>query len=121
MGTDIGASVAQDPRPGRYRGSEAAVRQVGWAVRLGRRVTAHLPSGHAIEGYVFGSDDYFWLVVGSELDTHVIHKSCSLSFGAESYADEPRHTDLERLVAPYRERVMRTQFGGVGDDSASTT
>jgi hypothetical protein len=94
-----------------YHGSQLSRRQVAFSVKLGKIVTAYLPSGKELRGYIFGSDDYHWQMVSPELDTHLIHKSCSLSFGTQSYAQEPRHEELEKLVAPYRRHVEETVFG----------
>lgn len=120
MVSDGSAPTRQARRSDPHRGSEASRREVGWSVKLGRLVTAHLPGGSTIAGYVYKSDDYHWMLVDQELNTHAIHKSCSLSFGPASYAQEPRHGELERLVAPYRDHVMRTQFHADPDSASST-
>lgn len=111
----------QDRRSVAHSGSAESRREVGFSVKLGRIVTAHLPSGREICGYVYGGDDYHWKIVGPDLDTHLVHKSASLSFGPQSYAGEPMRAELERLVGPYRDHLMRYQFGSTTKDPASDT
>lgn len=104
-------------------GSSESRREVGFAVKLGKLVTAHLPSGREIVGYVYGGDDYHWKIVSPDLCTHLVHKSASLSFGPASYDQEPHHEELERLVGPHREHLLAVEFGQKhrADSATATT
>ncbi len=105
------AESAQAHRPAR-RGASLSDKQVAYSVRDGCPVTAYLDGHGPVTGYIYGADDYHWVLVTSDLDRFLIHKSTHLMFGREdTYAGERRHDELEQLVGPYRAWVLTAHFG----------
>jgi hypothetical protein len=96
-------------------------KQLAKTVLDGRRVTFRFPSGEMVEGYLCGMDDYHWMVITSEGKKHLVHKgSASIIDLADinSYSGERKHSDLERVVGPFR-RFMEAEFFGRTGASAS--
>jgi hypothetical protein len=51
-------------------------RQMARAATDGRRITlAWLDAKHEVNGYLVGMDDFHWLILADDLQTHLIHKS----------------------------------------------
>lgn len=98
----------RDSRPSRYRGTEMTDKQFDGAVRHGQEVMALTPSGSTVRGYVFGVDGSHVSIVTPDLRRHLVPRSSSFEFGEPgAYEVEPRHTELERYVAPYRKFVAQ--------------
>lgn len=101
-----------------HAGSRMSDRQIGWAVRGGRRVTA-LVAGHEVAGYVCGSDSYHWALVRPDGQVCLVHKSSTVVIGHDGDLDaEPEgvRARVELVVAPFRQSVLRDQFGRVEEE-----
>lgn len=68
------------------------------AVRHGRLITAHLPSGDQVEGYLSGADDYHWVLFTRDNHTVLIHKSnpAVMISNVRTYHSEDE--DLARMI-----------------------
>ena len=62
-------------REDRRRGSAASDKAMFFAAKDGRLITAYMPGGDEIEGYLCGVDDYHWTLVTTDGDTVLIHKT----------------------------------------------
>lgn len=92
------------------RGSSLSDKQVAFAVRDGKAVTATLSTGEKITGHVFGSDDYHWSIVTVSGDIVLVHKS-SPSLKIHTDPSIEAATDVvQRLVSSFRAAVMRDHF-----------
>lgn len=110
-----GTSVSGARRQVTHAGSRMSDRQIGWAVREGRRVTA-LVAGHEVAGYVCGSDSYHWALVRPDGQVCLVHKSSTVVIGHDGDLDaEPEdvRSRVEPVVAAFRQSVLRDQFGRV--------
>lgn len=96
------------------RGSSTSDKQVAYAVRNGHEIEFHhgVDGIHVVRGYVFGMDDYHWAVVTESLHQWLVHKSAPLLHISPdpTLPDENKQAEIESLVAPFREWVMRTHF-----------
>jgi len=88
-------------------------------VKDGRKVYFKTVVGD-ISGYVAAMDDYHWMVVtpGDHLTTHLVHKSAPLiSLGRTStFQDEDAHEEMDKIIAPFRQWVLRTYFGHIANN-----
>lgn len=92
------------------RGSAQSDRQVAYAVRDGKAVTATLATGEKITGFVFGADDYHWSIVAKSGDVFLVHKSSpALKIHSESTI-ETATAAIQKMVAVFRSAVLRDHF-----------
>jgi hypothetical protein len=107
------APPSQVKKPSRP-GSSTSTKQIVQTVKDGRKVYFKTVVGD-ISGYVAGMDDYHWMVVtpAENLTTHLVHKSAPLiSLGrASTYQDEDTKEEMDKIIAPFRQWVLRTYFG----------
>lgn len=108
------------------RGSTTSDREIAFAVRTGQRVTFNPLVGEPVTGYVGGMDDFHWKVATIEDGNVVVvlvHKTAATVkvHPKPTYNDDEHRHDLEQIVAPFRDYVMRTFFqNGACVTSAST-
>lgn len=106
---------AKDPsalRPSR-RGSDFSDRQIYQAVKQGKAVQFVTVCGEKVTGWVFGMDDYHWGVVTPTGEVHCVHKSAPLMTVTDHLLERQAvgtREDIEPLVQPFYERVMREHF-----------
>lgn len=95
-------------------GSAMSSKQLARTVLDGKKVAFRFASGETVEGYLCGMDDFHWMVVTPEGSKHLVHKgSASIITLADiaSYASEPKRSDLEQVVGPFRRFVEGAYFG----------
>lgn len=96
------------PKPPGSMASTKAIRQ---AVKDGRLVTAMMPWGESISGYVCGADDFHWVLVLANGDTVLVHKSTpAVSISkTRTYQTEPEEarTMIEEATSSFRAFVLR--------------
>lgn len=109
MGEAVGSVKIKPVR----RGSSFSDKQVAEAVRNHRRVEIVLANSQIVSGYIYGGDDFHWGVVNPQGETFLVHKTApmmhllSITLGQEqSWVKE----ELEPIVTPYRDFIMRTVF-----------
>lgn len=93
----------------RRDGDAVSRKQLQKTVVDGRKVTMHTSIG-PIHGYVCGVDSYHWMVVTPEGEKHLVHKAAAslvTLHDERTYEDEPQHSILEQVVAPFRGFVVR--------------
>lgn len=99
-------------RTGRSRrGSDVSERQIAFAVRDGKAVTAMLPDGRGLRGYVIGIDDYHWVIIEPDTEqVHLVHKSSPvLSIAKDSTLDgEPKA--IKEACSSFRSKVTQEYF-----------
>lgn len=86
-----------------------STKQIARSVHDGRLVTFHIPGSENISGYVAGMDDFHWLVLTPDGKEHLVHKSGASVVTIASqptYAEEVLHADLERVIEPFRKRLV---------------
>lgn len=106
----MSGSVGTASKRSTKRGSEFSDKQIAYAVRDRRQVIAHMSGGVKIVGYIFGSDDYHWGIVGVSGDkTVLVHKS-SVCLEISSLNAQPTERARE-LTEPFRDYVMKNVFG----------
>lgn len=99
------------------RGSSLSDRQVAFAVRDGRMVTATLSSGEVVEGYIMGTDDYHWALVTADERVVLIHKSAPSLCINRTSSIEDQSVEVQNLATPFRRVVMETHFSVSPDQS----
>lgn len=91
----------------RLDGDVMSRKQLERTVRDGRLVTFVFPhpTVEPITGYVCGMDSFHWLVVDADGTKSMVHKGQVARIDLhdeKTYDDEPNHTLLETVVAPFR-------------------
>lgn len=115
----MSGSVGTTSKRSIKRGSEFSDKQVAYAVRDRRQVIAHMSGGVKITGYIFGSDDYHWGIVGvTAAETVLVHKS-SVCLVISSLDSEPPER-VRELTEPFRAYVMEKFFGKTQTPSATS-
>lgn len=87
---------------------------MAWAVREGRLVTATLPSGCEVSGYVCGWDQYHWDLIDTELRHCLVHKSNPLVriAATNTYDQDPQRDQMEdQGIRRFRRWVEEEFFG----------
>lgn len=101
-----------------------STKQLAHAAVAGRKVTFHFaaPTLEPITGYLCGMDDFHWMVVTPQGEQHLIHKSAARVdlHTTSSYDDESLREDLDRVVLPFRDFLVRTNVVRASSPSAST-
>lgn len=99
------------PSRGKARkGSAQSDRQVAFAVKDGKAVTASLFPGREIRGFVIGADDFHWSVVDEDGRVHLVHKSSpALSIDAEPSIDQA-NAQIRDMVEDFRAYIIREHF-----------
>lgn len=95
-------------------GSYFADKQIAHTVKDGKAIEVLLPDGNKVIGWVFGADNYHWGLVSLFGDVILVHKSAPMVTVTEhmlSKQDADHRRDIESLVAPFRDYVMREHFG----------
>lgn len=65
--------------------------------------------GDLVSGWICGFDDFHWGIVDARREVHLVHKSAGLvTILPDSVAVPP---EVEDIVAPCRDYVMREFFG----------
>lgn len=108
MSGPASAANARRARIGTKSGSHFSDRQIASAVKDGHALRVVLPNGDAIEGWVFGVDNYHWGIVDAGGSTHLVHKSAPCVSVLDWLTMPPT---LEEIVGPFRDYVMREHFG----------
>lgn len=110
------SSSTEAPAPGKSKpvrpGSTMSAKQIAQTVKDGRRVVFTTAVGE-VDGYVGGMDDFHWLVVTPDAVRHLVHKSACLVTlsNVSTLWDEELVDVIDKVVAPFRQWVLRTYFG----------
>ena len=73
-------------------------------------VTATLPNGQQVYGYVMGSDDYHWALVTLEEDVVLVHKSAPALRIENSTSTQEQSDRIKTMTSGFRQFVMETHF-----------
>lgn len=95
------------------RGSTFSDKQVAEVVRNSQRVEITLLTGHVVSGYIYGGDDYHWGVVNPQGETSLVHKTAPMVKVLPTTLSQEQkwvQEDLEPIIAPYQDFIMRTVF-----------
>jgi hypothetical protein len=94
---------------------------LGRTVLDGQRITITLTLPHAsqreINGYLAGMDDDAWFVLAPNEEGvchYVVQRASSPVLEihpARTYAQEPRHREMDKIIVPFRTWLSRNVFG----------
>jgi hypothetical protein len=91
--------------------------QVGASVKNGRKVTFDIFDADSVTGYVAGWDDTSWFVLEptpTGVKKRIVNKNCNplITLHDEpTYGDEDLYEEMERIIRPFRLRVLEDVFG----------
>lgn len=92
------------------RGSTQSDRQIAFAVRDGKMVTVTISTGEKVTGYVFGVDDFHWLIITPHVETLMVHKSAPSVLIHQKSTLDAAHAEVQTLVSHFRSSVLRDYF-----------
>lgn len=85
-------------------------KQLARTVVDGRRINLTVSGlDQILSGYLCGMDDFHYLIITPDCQTHLIHKGSApaISLGGLLYESEGRRDDLEKVVGPFRTAVQQ--------------
>ena len=107
--TEDGSRPRRD-RGTKRRGSFHSDRQVAFAVRDGKAVTAIIATGEQITGWVFGADDYHWSIVTADGGIVLVHKSSPALKIHRTPSLSTAPASIQSLVSRFRDALLRDHF-----------
>lgn len=88
-------------------------KQIAKSVKDGKAVCVYFSDGTTLVGFVCGMDSFHWGLVDLTGRVHLVHKSAPRvsieDLQLDSVSGEV-HEEIESVVAPYRDRVIRDVF-----------
>lgn len=92
-------------------GSAMSSKQLARTVVHGQKIRFTTATGDHVEGFLGGMDDYHWMVVTDDASVVLVHKSAPLieiNTHGQSYDMHPNHTDIEKIVRPFRTSLQES-------------
>jgi small nuclear ribonucleoprotein (snRNP)-like protein len=98
-------------------------KQLAHSVKDGKKITVSLSGQQVISGYLCGMDDYNLMLITSEADKALVHKTGAIIFLSDepTYPEEPQHEALEQVVGPFRRHIEETYFSSRGAPASERT
>lgn len=96
-------------------GSAMSSKQLARTVKDGKLLSFRFAGlEENLTGYLCGMDDYHWMVVTASGSLHLVHKGGAIVIDIafnRTYEFEENHSELEKVVAPFRKYVNQNFFG----------